>query len=70
VQFLWPLIVANSPKWYPVSILVAGLSAANSYTTIDQVITAYFLASIPLVIIYIFLQRYIIQGVSMTGIKG
>lgn len=69
-NFLWPIIVSNSPKWYTISVLVAGLSAKTSYTTTDQVVTAYLLASIPPIIIYIFLQRFIIDSVAMSGIKG
>lgn len=69
-NFLWPLIVTNSPKWYTISVLVAGLATKISYISIDMVITAFFLASIPPVIVYIFLQRFIIESVAMSGIKG
>jgi len=69
-NYLWPLLVSTSPNWYPVSVLTAGMSSAHTYNTIDQVIGAYFLASIPPVLVYIFLQRFIINSIALTGIKG
>jgi multiple sugar transport system permease protein len=68
-SYLWPLVVANSPNMYTVSVLVAGLSATRSYTTIDQVIGAYFLAMLPPVLIYLFLQRFIMENVTLSGFE-
>lgn len=69
-NYLWPLMVGTSPSWYTVSVLTAGMSSAHTYNTIDQVIGAFFLASIPPVVVYIFLQRFIINSIALTGLKG
>jgi multiple sugar transport system permease protein len=69
-SFLWPLIVSNKPDGYTISVLVASLSGTTAYTPIDQLVAAYFLAAIPPVLVYIFLQRFIVDSVARSGIKG
>jgi multiple sugar transport system permease protein len=69
-NFIWPLVVSNKPEWYTVSITVAGFFTAQSHTTIEVVMTAAFLAAVPPIIFYIFFQRYIVEGIAMTGLKG
>jgi multiple sugar transport system permease protein len=68
-NFLWPLVVTNSPRMYTVSVLIAGLSASQSFTPIDKVIGAYFLAMLPPVLIYLFLQRFILESITLSGFE-
>lgn len=69
-NFLWPLLVSNKPGSYTASVLVAMLSATTAYTPIDQLVAAYLLVTIPPVLVFIFLQRYIVESVTISGIKG
>ena len=68
-DFLWPVYVLLSPESLT---LQPGLSVLqNAYTTDYTVIMAGgVLASIPVLLIYLFSQRYIIEGVSRSGVKG
>ena len=68
-DFLWPVYVLLSPNS---QTLQPGLAILNSsYTTDYTVIMAGgVLASVPVLLIYIFAQRYIIEGVSRSGVKG
>jgi multiple sugar transport system permease protein len=68
-DFLWPVFVLLSPESLT---LPPGLAALQgSYNTKYAVIMAGgVLASIPVLLIYIFAQRYIIEGVSRSGVKG
>jgi multiple sugar transport system permease protein len=68
-DFLWPVYVLLSPES---QTLQPGLAILNSsYTTNYTVIMAGgVLASVPVLLIYIFAQRYIIEGVSRSGLKG
>lgn len=67
--FLWPSIVGQSPETRTVQVV---LSAFLTSQTIN--LPALFMGSVvgalPLVIIFLFMQRYIVQGVRMSGIKG
>lgn len=67
-SFLWPLIVLRTPELQTLPIALAGLQ--GQYTTQWDVLMAGSVISvIPMVLIYIFAQRYVIQGVASTGIK-
>jgi multiple sugar transport system permease protein len=68
-DFLWPIYVLFSPKSLT---LPPGLSILqNAYTTDYAVIMAGgVVAAIPVLIVFIFAQKYVIQGVSRSGLKG
>jgi multiple sugar transport system permease protein len=68
-DFLWPVYVLFSPE---VLTLPPGLSnLQGAYTTDYAVIMAGgVVASIPVLILFFFAQRYIIEGVSRSGLKG
>ena len=68
-DFLWPVYVLLSPNSLTLPPGLAILQGA--YTTNYTVIMAGgVLASIPVLLIYLFAQRYIIEGVSRSGLKG
>ncbi len=69
-SFLEPLIYLNSPDLYPVSL---GLNFfKDQYGTIyyDRMIAASVLSMIPLLLVFFFAQRYFIEGIQTTGMKG
>jgi multiple sugar transport system permease protein len=68
-DFLWPVYVLISPES---QTLPPGLSTLQSaYNTNYPVIMAGgVVASIPVLIIFFIAQRYIIEGVSRSGLKG
>jgi multiple sugar transport system permease protein len=68
-DFLWPVYVLLSPGSLTLPPGLAILQGA--YNTKYAVIMAGgVLASIPVLLIYILAQRYIIEGVSRSGLKG
>jgi multiple sugar transport system permease protein len=68
-DFLWPVYVLFSPKSLT---LQPGLSILqNAYTTDYAVVMAGgVVASIPVLLVFILAQKYVIQGVSRSGLKG
>lgn len=68
-EFVWPVFVLFSPERLT---LPAGLSSLNSAfdTNYPVVMAGATIASVPVLILYIFVQRYIIEGVASSGIKG
>ncbi len=68
-DFLWPIYVLFSPQNL---VLPPGLSKLQgAYDTDYAVIMAGgVLASIPVLILFLIAQRYIIEGVSRSGVKG
>ncbi len=74
-SFLWPLIVtrSDSVRTLPVGIaqflsLRPGLVMAQM--SIGQSMAGAVVAALPPIIVFVFLQRYFIEGISRTGIKG
>jgi hypothetical protein len=68
-DILWPVYVLFSPQNLT---LPPGLAVLNeSYNVKYNVIMAGgVIASIPVLVLYLFAQRYIIEGVSRSGLKG
>lgn len=68
-DFLFPLVVANEPQTRVVTIGIALLQGERS-TPWNLLMMGSFLATVPMLILFVILQRYFIEGVSMTGVKG
>ena len=66
--FLWPLIVTTSPNLYTVPVGLASLSGEFG-TDWEMVMTGSSIATIPTLIVFIVLQRNIINGIMLTGLK-
>lgn len=69
--FMWPLIVTNTDN---MRTLPVGLQAftTNAGTTYQLLMAASTFVIIPMIILYLFLQKYIIAGISKSGsgVKG
>ncbi len=68
-EFYWPLIAVSSTKLYPVQVAVAS-QFTESGPNWGVVFAAMTLASLPVIILFLFLQRYFYESVAMTGVKG
>ena len=67
-SFLWPLIILRSESLQTLPLALAGLQ--GQYTTQWDVMMAGSVVSIlPMLAIYLFAQKYVIQGVASSGIK-
>lgn len=67
--FMWPLIVTNDRLLRPLPVgLQAFTTEAGTYYELMMAASTIVVA--PMIIVYLFLQRYIIMGVSKSGLKG
>lgn len=68
-NFLWPLIVMRSSEMFTLPIGLAGLLTpyGNNY---DVLISGSVLTVIPIIIIFIFAQKYFIASLSAGAVKG
>ncbi len=70
-SYIWPRLVANSPD---MMLITNGLRNAyksdNDQTNVPVQMAAVALVSFPLFLVFIFLRKYIMKGVSRSGIKG
>jgi ABC-type glycerol-3-phosphate transport system permease component len=69
-DFLWPLIVTQNREMYTIQVLLATLQQAyGSMKFIPLLMAGTTIALIPGIILFILVQRQIVEGISMTGIK-
>lgn len=70
-RFLWPLTIVNSPKMYTVVLALNSLESYTSSVKFANVVMAGAVVGVlPSILLFLWLQRYFIRGVAMTGIKG
>ena len=69
-EFLWSLLILGGKR--TALTLPVGLATLQGQYTFDygKLMAGALVLTIPVLIIYAFFQRYIIQSISMTGIKG
>jgi multiple sugar transport system permease protein len=67
--FLWPLIVTTSPRLYTVPVGLASL-AGEFQTDWEMVMTGAAIATLPTLVVFLVLQRHIIRGIALAGLKG
>jgi multiple sugar transport system permease protein len=67
-DFLWPTYVLFSPQNLILQPGLAILQGAN--VQYNVIMAGGVIASIPVLVLYLFAQRYIIEGVSRSGLKG
>lgn len=68
-EFFQPLVYLSDPNSFPLSL---GLFAFHAQRTTDwsHMMAAATLTTLPLVVLFFFTQRYFLQGITLTGIKG
>jgi multiple sugar transport system permease protein len=69
-DFLGPLIYLNNPKLYTISLALRAMSDPASVTNWGAIFAMATLSLIPVFVLFVFFQRYLLQGISTTGIKG
>jgi arabinosaccharide transport system permease protein len=68
-SFVWPLIVLSSGEKLTLPIGLSSLVTpyGNNY---DIMIAGSVLAIVPIMIVFIFFQRYFVSGLTIGGVKG
>lgn len=69
-DFIQPLVYLNRPQLYTVSValrLFADPTSVSNWGAMFAMATA---SVIPVVVVFLLLQRYIVEGISTSGLKG
>ncbi|MEM7033562.1 MAG: carbohydrate ABC transporter permease [Chloroflexota bacterium] len=70
-DYLMPLIFINDIDKWTLPLGIANLNAVESFSnTWEDVFAASTIAVTPVIILFVFAQRYFVQGISMTGFGG
>ena len=67
--FYWPLIVISNPKFQMIQVAIA-TQTTQTQTFWGRTFAGSVVASLPVIILFLGMQRYYVQGVATTGLKG
>lgn len=68
-NFLWPLVAAQTENMYTLPVALSLYSTGQNATNYSVLLAGAVLVVTPILLLFVFLQRYFIQGVAMSGIK-
>jgi ABC-type glycerol-3-phosphate transport system permease component len=69
-DYIWPLVTLRDTSLYTIPIGIAYLAAnANGVVSYTEQMAAYVIVSLPLVILFFFMMRSFVQGLSSGAIK-
>lgn len=69
-DFLGPLLYLSRPKMFTVSLAIKAFADATSTTDYGAMFAMSTLSLLPVFLIFLFFNKYLIEGVSTTGLKG
>lgn len=69
--FLWPLIVARDANMWTIPVGLNSLQVyASNADVINMQMAGAALAIVPVIVVFLLLQRYFVRGIALTGMKG
>jgi ABC-type glycerol-3-phosphate transport system permease component len=68
-SYLWPLVVLRSPRNHVISVGLAYFNNAENSVYYAPKMAIAVLSAVPLITIFLVLQKYIVQSMAMQGIK-
>jgi multiple sugar transport system permease protein len=66
-DFLWPLVETRAPSHYTLTVGLYSLQAQD--TSLAVTMAAAVITFLPILVIYLLLQRYFVRGVTLSGLK-
>ncbi|MEU6324786.1 carbohydrate ABC transporter permease [Streptomyces sp. NPDC047009] len=67
-SFLWPLVIIRSPEFMTLPLALANLQGQFS-TQWNVTMAGSVLGTLPIMILYLFAQKYVVQSVAQSGLK-
>ncbi|RYV51457.1 carbohydrate ABC transporter permease [Pengzhenrongella frigida] len=68
-NFLWPLVVASSEDKYTLPVALALYSVGQNENQYGLMLAGAVVVVVPVLIVFLILQKHIIQGIATSGIK-
>ena len=67
-EFFWPLVVASAGDMRTIQVAISSFRGEDTNWAVIMATAT--LASVPVLVIYLALQRYFVKGIVMSGLKG
>lgn len=69
-DFLAPIIYLNKPELYTVSLAIRAFADPSSATDWGAIFAMMVVSLVPVFVVFVLFQRYLVEGVSTTGLHG
>ncbi|MEK4852059.1 carbohydrate ABC transporter permease [Paenibacillus sp. FSL H7-0756] len=69
-SFLWPLVVINDQDMKTVPLFLSSFSSENGSRLVGVTMATAAMSILPIVLVFLFLQKYIIRSIALSGLKG
>ena len=69
-DFLWPLVMLSSARKMTIQVALATLVNLDYPTEYGIVMAGASLAILPVLILFVFLQQHILEGIALSGLKA
>lgn len=69
-EYLWPLIITNTDNMRPVTVGLRLLNDAEGNNQWGTIMAGTAMVVVPMLVVYVFLQRFIIDGLTAGATKG
>jgi len=69
-EYLWPFLVASDEKVAPLQVGLSRLVSTDGFIDWPMVMGATVLTITPILVVFLFLQRYMIKGLTSGAVKG
>lgn len=67
-NFLWPLLIGQDPSYRTIQVTVSAYMTSQR-PNLPELFTGGMVSIIPVLLVFLFLQRYLVQGVERAGIE-
>jgi len=69
--YFWPLIILQDQDQYTLPLGLSGFRLAGGFATNwPPLMATVVMATIPVLVLYLFFQRYFVEGIAASGVKG
>ena len=69
-DFMGPLLYLNKPKTYTASLAIKMFNDSTSLSDWGSLFAMSTLSLVPILLIFIFFQKYLVEGIATSGLKG
>lgn len=69
-SFLWPLVVINDQDMKTVPLFLSSFSSENGSRLVGVTMATAAMSILPVVLVFLYLQKYIIRSIALSGLKG
>jgi multiple sugar transport system permease protein/putative chitobiose transport system permease protein len=69
-SFLWPLVIVQSPSQQIIQVAIAQQGSPTQLPNWGETFAGATVATLPLIVLFLLLQKYFTQGMATSGIKG